>query len=342
MAITIYDVAHEAGVSAATVSRVFSPGSRVAPDLAARVRAAATRLRYTPSRVARSLRTQDSLLLALIIPDIENPFFTSVARGVEDAAREFGLSVVLFNTDEDLVREHTQIAVAAAERMAGVILSPVAEHGSDVGPLLLHDQPVVAIDRLLRTAPIDSVTVNNIRGADEATTHLLSQGYRRVACISAPRITPGRDRLRGYRRALRRRGIAPESDLVADGDFKEEGGYEAARSLFRLRDPPDALFVANNRMGIGAMQCLADLRIRIGPELGLVAFDEAPWARLVNPPLTTVAQPTYQIGQRAVELLTQRAAHPGARPASVVLRAELKVRASSLRQPGLASAEALA
>jgi len=186
---TIYDIAKAAHVSPATVSRVMSGTQRVSPALAKRVEQAAQQLGYTPNRVARSLRRQDSSLLALIVSDIENPFFTSLVRGVDDLARGFGLSVVLFNTDEDLEQERHHLAVAAAERMAGVIISPIAERESDISPLLRHGMPVVTIDRRLQTVSVDSVTVTNVQGADEATTHLLSEGYRRVACVIGPMYT---------------------------------------------------------------------------------------------------------------------------------------------------------
>ena len=331
---TIYDVARAARVSPATVSRVLSGPSRVSPALTKRVEQAALQLGYTPNRVARSLRRQDSSLLALIISDIENPFFTSLVRGVNDLARGFGLSVVLFNTDEDLEQERHHLAVAAAERMAGVIFSPISEQKSDITPLLRHGQPVVTIDRRLRSASVDSVTVSNVRAADEATTHLLSEGYRRVACVIGPGYTSTyRDRLRGYRQALRRQGVAVDPELVAEGGLKEQGGYDATRHLLELASPPDAIFVTNSLLAIGALQCLADLGVTPGPELGLVSFDDMAWTRLVSPPLTTVAQPTYEVGQTAVTLLTKRAGSPGRRVQSVVLDTELRVRASSIRRP---------
>ena len=331
---TIYDVALAARVSPATVSRVMGGQSPVSPALAKRVHRAAKQLGYTPNRVARNLRRQDSSLLALIISDIENPFFTSLVRGVENLARGFGLSVVLFNTDEDLAQERHHLAVAAAERMAGVIFSPISERESNIEPLLRHSQPVVSIDRRLRSASIDSVTVTNVKGADEATSHLLDEGYRRVACVIGPLYTSTyRDRLRGYRQALRRFGHTVDAELVVDGGLKESGGYEATRKLFNLRKPPDAMLVTNSLQAVGALACLKDLGLSPGPGLGLVTFDDMPWTRLVTPPLSTVAQPNYRVGEAAVELLTKRAAEPERKVQSLVLTTELRVRGSSVKHP---------
>jgi len=330
---TIYDIAKAAHVSPATVSRVMSGTQRVSPALAKRVEQAAQQLGYTPNRVARSLRRQDSSLLALIVSDIENPFFTSLVRGVDDLARGFGLSVVLFNTDEDLEQERHHLAVAAAERMAGVIISPIAERESDISPLLRHGMPVVTIDRRLQTVSVDSVTVTNVQGADEATTHLLSEGYRRVACVIGPMYTTThRDRWRGYRRALRRAKRSVDSELVVATGLKERGGYDATQHLLDLADPPDAIFATNSLLAVGVLECLTERGITAGPDLGLVCFDDMAWARLLSPPLSAVAQPTYEVGKAAVTLLTKRAAAPGRKAQTVVLETELNARASSLRK----------
>ncbi len=331
---TIYDVARAARVSPATVSRVVGGHVQVSPSLTRRVQQAAAKLGYTPNRVARSLRRRDSSLLALIISDIENPFFTSLVRGVDSLARGFGLSVVLLNTDESLDEERRLVAVAAAERMAGVIISPISERESQIEPLLRHRQPVVSIDRRLRSTSIDSVTVTNVKGADEATTHLISEGYRRVACVIGPLYTSTySDRLLGYRRALDRAGRRFEPELVQDGGLKEDSGYAAVRRLFELRRPPDAILTTNSLQGIGALASLADLGLSPGPKLGFVTFDDMPWTRLVSPAVTAVAQPNYRVGEAAVTLLTKRAADPERKVQSIALSTDLHIRASSLRRP---------
>ncbi len=325
---TIQDVARQARVSAATVSRVLNGSRNVDPALVRRVRAAVKALGYQPNGVARSLRRRESSLWAVIVPDVGNPFFTSMVRGVEDAAQGSGYSVVLCNSDESPGKEAGYIAAAAAERMSGVIISPASTRDTDVSPLLDLGIPVVAVDRRLRDAA-DTVLVDNERAAEEATEHLIDMGYRRVACITGPSqaMTAG-ERLAGYQRALHRRGLDVQPSLARHADFRERGGYEAMASL--LADAtPDAVFVANNLMTIGALECLVHHGIEVPREIGIVGFDEIPWADLVRPSLSTVAQPTYEMGKTAGQLLTTRRDSPGRPCETVVLRTTLNVRASS-------------
>ena len=251
-----------------------------------------------------------------------------MVRGVEDAAQGSGYSVVLCNSDENPGKEAGYIAAAAAERMAGVIISPASTRDTDVTPLLDLRIPVVALDRRLRRVAADTVLVDNERAAEEATEHLLDMGYRRIACITGPRhATTARERLAGYRRALRGRGHQARPSLVRHADFREHGGFEAMASL--LAAGPDAVFVTNNLMTVGALECLVQQGVQVPRQMGVVGFDEIPWATLVRPSLSTVAQPSYEMGRTAGELLTARLITP-ARPAeTVVLRTTLNVRDSS-------------
>jgi LacI family transcriptional regulator len=326
---TIQQVAQHAQVSAATVSRVLNSNGNVHPDLVRRVRTAVEALSYKPNSVARNLRRSESSLWAVIVSDIGNPFFTSMVRGVEDAAQGSGYSVVLCNSDENPAKEAGYIAAAAAERMAGVVICPASTPDTDVTPLLDLGIPVVAVDRRLGRAAVDTVLVDNERAAEEATDHLVDMGYRRIACITGPRqAMTARERLTGYQRALQRRGQDLQPPLVRYADFRERGGYEAMASL--LADvPPDAVFVANNLMTVGALECLIHHGVGVPREVGIVGFDEIPWADLVRPSLSTVAQPTYEMGKIAGQLLTNRRASPDGSCETVILHTTLKVRASS-------------
>jgi LacI family transcriptional regulator len=329
---TIHDVARRANVSAATVSRVLNNHSTVDPELVRRVQAAVTALAYQRNALARNLRRSRTSLWAVIISDVGNPFFTSMVRGVEDAARQAGFSVVLCNSDEDPEKEASYITAAVAERMAGVIISPASERTTDVGLLLGGGTPVVAIDRRLRGTPVDTVLVNNRQGAEDATSHLLDAGYRRIACITGPRgVTTARQRLTGYQRALRLHGYDTDARLVRHADFRERGGHDAMASLL-ADERPDAVFVANNLMTVGALECLVEHRVRVPHDIGVVGFDEIPWADLVRPSLSTVAQPTYEMGQLAGQLLAMRSTTPGAPPETKILGTTLNVRTSSSRR----------
>ncbi|RSD13775.1 LacI family DNA-binding transcriptional regulator [Amycolatopsis eburnea] len=329
---TISDVAALAGVSTATVSRALNGKSTVDPMLAERVAHAVQQLGYTPNGLARSLRRRETAVLALIIADVENPFFTAIARGVEDTAQAAGFSVMLCNSDENPAKERRYVEVAAQERLAGVILSPTP--GSDVEPLLAHRTPIVAVDRRLTSADCDAVLVNSRESAAEAVRHLIAQGYRRIGCVAdPPGVTTADARLDGYRDGLRAARREYAADLVHRCGFREAGGREAAARLLAAPDPPDALLVSGSPMAAGVLQVLAELGLRPGRDVGIVSFDEVPWATLITPALTVLDQPAYAMGQRAARLLLARIADGGPRPATTTtLTARLVVRGSSNRR----------
>jgi LacI family transcriptional regulator len=331
---TIYDVARRAEVSPATVSRVVNGHANVDPVLAARVRDAMRELDYRPNAVARNLRRSRTSLWAVIISDIGNPFFTSLVRGVEDVAQRAGFSVVLCNSDEDPAKEDQYVSAALSEQMAGVIISP-SGRATHVNRLSEARVPVVVIDRQLRGARVDTVLADNEHGAELATTHLVENGFRRIACITGPRrISTAMQRLRGYRRALKSADLPVDDELIRYADFRSDGGYRAMASLLAEGPRPDAVFGANNLMTVGLMECLVDSSVAVPGEMGVVGFDDVPWANLVRPSLTTVAQPTYELGRAAAELLADRITTPNRRPSTVTLHTKLQVRDSSSRNSG--------
>ena len=334
MPTTIRDVAAVAGVSPATVSRVLNGKQDVAVDLRQRVLGAVTDLGYRRNGPARSLRTRAAMVLGLIISDISNPFFTAVVRGAEDQAQLAGYSLVLANADEDVDKEARYLEVAAAEQMAGVLLSPASLTRTSIDVLLERGIPVVTIDRRLAGAPVDSVTVNNYQAARTAGQHLIGQGCRRVGFIAGPvQTTTGASRLAGYRAALRAAGRLPDPSLIAYADFRTEGGYAATRQLLRQRRRPDGLLFANNLMTVGGLRAIAEAGLAIPDDIAVVGFDDAIWATALRPPLTVVAQPTYEIGQTAAKLLLRRVDGEAFPPRRIVLQAELIERASSQREP---------
>lgn len=328
---TIYDVARRADVSAATVSRVLNGHSSVDPHLAERVRAAVAELDYRPSALARNLRRSRTSLWAVIISDVGNPFFTSLVRGVEDVAQSSGYSVVLCNSDEDPDKEANYVSVVLAEQVAGVIMSPSGQPAA-AARLIDAGTPLVLIDRELPDVRADSVLVDNERGAAEATAHLIAAGYRRIACITGPRsVSTARRRLRGYQQALVEAGGSFDDSLVRYADFRRTGGQQAMSELLELAEPPDAVFVANNLMAVGVLECLHERGIAVPDQIGVVGFDDLPWPELVRPALTTVGQPTYELGKAAAQLLAQRINDRDREPTTLVLKTQLHVRATSQR-----------
>lgn len=328
--VQISDVARAAGASPATVSRVMNGSAGVNAELKERVLRAARELGYVPFSSARILRRQQAPVWAAIVTDIENPFFTAVVRGAEDVARSSQRRLVLCNSDEDTEREAAYIDVAVAERMAGVIIAVAAARDSSLQRLIDQQIPVVAIDRPAGPQ-IDAVLVDNRLGAEEATRHLLENGSRRIACITGPsRVETANERLAGYKKGLAAAGVAVDADLIRRADYKETGGHEAALSLLGARKPPDALFVANSPMAAGALRAIREVGLSCPKDVALVAFDDAPWSSLTTPSLTVVAQPAYEIGRVAAELLASAGAARSAR--TVVLKPRLIVRESSMRR----------
>ncbi|MDQ1553621.1 MAG: LacI family transcriptional regulator [Microbacteriaceae bacterium] len=317
----IYDVATLAGVSPATVSRVLN-GMRVSPPLAERVRAAAAELDFTPNRTARTLRKQNSEVIALIIPDIENPFFTSLARGVEDRAQESGYSVVLCNSDEDPSKEARYIGIALSEHMAGVILAPASDH-SDLSGLIARKRPVVAVDRAPHGFEVDAVTVDNRAGGVAAATALFDGGFTRVACITGPNdVETAQLRSAGWREVAESRGASTDLDaFLRHANYRVDGGVEAMEQLLALPEPPDAVVVANNLMGIGALQVLR--AAGLSPEqFGIAVFGDLPFSPLAPSGVRVIQLPARQLGFTAAALLMERIAGDDQPARTVILQNE--------------------
>jgi LacI family transcriptional regulator len=330
---TISDVAALAGVSTATVSRALNGKSTVDPELVTRVRQAAEELGYQPNGPARNLRRQEAAVVALIISDVENPFFTAIARGVEDVAHEVGYSVVLCNSDESADKENRYLDIAIQERVAGVILSPTGTT-KNLQKLDQRGTAFVAVDRPLPDHASDVVLVDTRLAARQATAHLITQGYQRIGCITGPAgVRTADDRLAGYRDALKAARLRSTAKLVRRTEYKAAGAHRAAQDLLNQPEPPDALLIANSAMAVGVLQALQEQGVRPGKQVGLVAFDDAPWAALVDPPLTVVAQPAYEIGTVAARLLLARIADNSRPPTTTTLGARLIERGSS-RQSG--------
>lgn len=319
---TIYEVAKLAGVSPATVSRVFN-GVGVSAEKTEAVRTAAAELRFTPNRTARSLRRQASEVIALVIPDIENPYFTEMARGVEDAASEAGYSVVLCNSDSQLEKEATYLQIAISENMAGVIVAP-ASNLTDLDDLIATGRPVVAVDR--RTAyDIDGVVMANRAAGASATEHLVRAGFRRIACIGGPaHIETAHDRVEGWRDVLTRElpELTPD-DLLRHSTFRVDGGRAAAEELLALAEPPDAIVAANNLLGVGAIQVLSEHGL-MPPSFGVAVVGSLPFTTLSPSAVTVVRLPAREMGVTAARLLLDRIAGDVQPARTVVLTDEIQ------------------
>ncbi len=325
---TIYEVAALAGVSPATVSRVFN-GLSVSSEKIRLVRDAAEELKFTPNRTARRLRNQSSELIALLIPDIENPFFTALARGVEDRAQQSGYSVVLCNTDDDPDKETKYLDIAVSENMAGVILAPASADG-DLTHVVSRGRPMVAVDRSTGF-DIDAVMVDNRAAGIAATNALFDAGYTRVACIAGPAgIETTEERSLGWRQVVSRRGNpAGHDDYLQHANYRVDGGRAAMRALLDLPTPPDAVLTTNNLMGVGALQILSEAGIT-PPEFGVAVVGDLPFTTLSPDAITQVHLPARHLGTTAASMLMERIAGDTQPARTVVLRASVTQGATPL------------
>jgi DNA-binding LacI/PurR family transcriptional regulator len=329
---SLQEVARRARVSIATVSRVLNGSDKVVPETRSTVERALRDLGYRPSRVARRLRMKDghAHLVGLIIPDIQNPFYAEIARGVEDAAYAARYALLLCNSDENPEKERFYLDVMCDESVDGIVLPPFDETDRAVADILTQNIPVVCVDRSLSNVKTDLVEVDNYEGALQAVNHLLEKGHKSIGLIEGrPHVSTSRERRRGYLDALAARDIAPRKDLMRAGDFKQESGRLLASELLALKRPPTALFVCNNLMTVGALAALHQRGLRVPQDVAVVGFDDLPWAEALDPPLTVVRQPAYEVGQQAMELLLRRIAEPSRSPVTMRLRPELVVRRSS-------------
>jgi DNA-binding LacI/PurR family transcriptional regulator len=329
--VKLEDVARMAEVSISTVSRVINEPELVREDTRARVQDAIQALRYQPSRVARRLRVENGRanLIGLITPDIQNPFFADVARGVEDVAQQHGYMIFLGNSDEDATKERRYLDVMRAESVDGLIVPPISENDAAMAELSEVGLPMVCVDRRLARVTIDTVVVDNVRGAHEAVDHLIRLGHRRIGFIEGrPELSTSKERLRGYRQALEDHDIAFDRALIREGDSRQASGHRFAQELLDLPERPTALLGGNNLMTLGALEAIYSKGVKIPDDLALISYDDMPWAMAFNPPLTAVRQPGYDVGRRAMELLLQRIREPGRSTSLVMLQPELIVRES--------------
>jgi len=297
-------------------------------------------LGYHANIIAQGLKKRFSRTVALIVPDISNPFFPAIARGIEDVARHHGYAVLLCNTYEDLARENAYLALLRDRWVDGVIFATVGSNTRHLRVLRRARLPVVLVARDVEGLSIDTVRVDNFRGEYEATAHLLRLGHRRIAHIAGPpALHVAAERRRGYLEALRTAGLEGEAQIV-EGDFTADGGRRAMEAVLRARPDATAVAAANDLMAIGALEALRQLGKRVPGDVAVVGFDDITFASLVSPALTTVAQPKYRMGQMAMERLLQLLDDGEARSRQAVLVPELVIRESCGARSGARRHEA--
>ncbi len=325
-------VAERAGVSISTVSRYLNGKKRVRAETEKRIRSAVAAFGYAPNRVARSLRLNRTMTLGLLIPDNSNPYFSGLVKGADDAAREAGYALVLFNSNEERERERGHLQTLQALHCDGALLIAAPEGPDEEerwGWLRHFPLPIVCLDRAA-PLPVDTVEADNEAGGYEATRFLLGLGHRRIGLVTvAYEASSQRGRTAGYARALAEAGVPRRPDYEARVPLTVEGGLAGSRQLLSLTDRPSALFATSNFLAIGAVAAVQARGLRCPDDVSIVGYDSYPWQDVFSPRLTTVKQPSYEIGRRATELLLRRINNGNTEPPQrVVFRPALVVRAS--------------
>ncbi|HEX6496521.1 MAG TPA: LacI family DNA-binding transcriptional regulator [Acidobacteriaceae bacterium] len=333
---TIIEVAKRADVSIATVSNVIRGTRRVSPQLTERVQTAIRELNYSPNEIARSLKVRQTRMLAMVLPDITNPFFPEIIRGAEDTAFERGYFLMTANTDEQIGRERRIVAALRSYRVDGVLLASAS--GTDISHLKGTIDAGVALVCLDRTVPgirADAVLLDNVRGARECVRHMIQKGHRSIAIITGSLdLQTGRERLRGYEEALREADIPVERSRILEGDFRHDSGYRHGKHIMEQSVRPDAIFVCNGVMTLGVLKAFEELNIRCPEDIALATFDDLAVDSPFHPQLTTVVQPSYEMGARAAGILIDRIeGHITKAPSIVRVAPTLIVRESTEAPP---------
>ncbi len=304
---TIRDVAKLAGVAPITASRVINNSGYASDEVRQRVEQAAEQLGYVPNIIARSLRSRKTHTLALVLTDITNPFWTTVARGVEDAAHEAGFNLILCNSDESPQKQENYLETLIQKRVDGILLVPVESDPEQVSALDQQKVPYVLLDRPVPGVQADQVWCDSEDGANQLVKSLISQGHTRIAFLGGPEeVATTSARLQGYRRALKEAGLGKGFEIVYFGKFSLESGYEMTKKAITCQPAPSAIFASNNFIAIGALRAFHDCGVAVPEDISIVGFDDLPTAMIVRPFLTAAVQPAYLMGHMAAEYLLKR------------------------------------
>ncbi|HLL79027.1 MAG TPA: substrate-binding domain-containing protein [Ktedonobacteraceae bacterium] len=330
---SIREVAKRAGVSLGTVSNVLNRPEIVAVETRRRVQSAIEEIGFVRNGSARQLRAGTSQHIGLVVLDVANPFFTEVARGVEDLANQSGYAVILCNSDDSVEKENHYLQVLEEQRAQGVLITPVQSDASYLHRFRQRGISVVLLDRPSRIKDLCSVAVDDVRGGEIATTHLLEQGHRRIAFVHGPlSIRQCADRKRGVLRAMKTYGLTPERfivDITTSAQSAREGEL-VVEQLLNSPVQPTAVFCANDLLALGLMRGLIRRGLSIPRDMAMVGYDDVEFSSVLATPLTSIRQPKYELGRAAAELLLDEALHPETHEHKhVVYQPELVVRESS-------------
>lgn len=303
----IKELAEQLQLSPTTVSRVLNGKSeiyRISESTSKKVIAAARKFHYYPNRIARGLKLEKTETIGLIIPDIANPYFGSIAKTIEVEAHHKGYSIILCDSLDDVDTETELLYLLAGRKVDGIIIAPTGKNNRHLVDLQQQGIPIVVIDRYLPETSLPFVTTDNHSGALMAVEHLLEMGHRKIACIQGTQgISANSDRVKGYLDALQKYGIPLNEDWILGNDFGEQNGYLQTLELMRQGNRPAAIFALSNLISLGVLRALKELGMKVPDDVSVVSFDEQPYSAFLACPMTTVEQPREEIGKLAFELL---------------------------------------
>lgn len=327
---TIHDVAKRAGVAAITVSRVINNEGYVSQETRRKVEAAVSELDYIPNSLGLSLRSKRTQTLALVLTDIINPFWTTVARGVEDAAYKQGYHIIIGNTEDSSEKQEEYLLLLMKKQVDGFLFVPASYNVFNT--LQKRGVPCVILDRHFPFSQLDSVRCDSVGGAYGLTKHLLELGHQHIAVITGRKDhTTAIDRVEGYLQAMQEAAVTDDQQIYW-GEYTQQAGYEHTVQILQSNPQPTAIFATNNFIAIGVIHALRQYGVRVPEDISVVAFDDLPEALTIDPFFTIAAQPAYEMGQRATELLLSRLAGVGPEGyQEIVLPVEIIIRKSSKR-----------
>lgn len=335
MGVTISDIAKYSGVSVSTVSRVINEDPKVAENTREKVLNIINEYNYSPNIFAKSLSKNESNTIGIIIPDITNPFFGDIIKGVSEVVDRHNLNMTLYNTDEDTEKEKRHLKTIKAQRLKGLIMTPTSDL-NDTEYLELVKQleiPIVLLDRDIKELNLDGVFIDNYGSALEATEMLINNGHERIALISGPENSkPGRDRKKGYIDALKNVSLGIDEKIIIEGDFKFNSGYEAAKNIIAMEKKPSAIFCVNNMMTLGCMKALNESNYEVPNDISLMGFDEIDIFNIFETNISTIKRPTLEMGRIAMELLIKKFIKKDKdSPEKIILKTEIILKGSELK-----------
>jgi len=297
-------IAEKAGVSTATVSRVINNFPGVREKTRKKVLKIISELNYEVDGIARSLRQKKTFKIGVIVENILSQFYSILAKSIEDVAHKYGYNVILCNADDDPEKELNYLKVLKTSRVDGIIIAPTGKNADYINSLLQSNIKIVLVDRLIEGVECDAILVDNEKGSYNAVKYLIDNGYRKIALINGfTDRTTGKERLNGYIRALKENNIPINNDFIKIRDFKKRSGIILTEELLKNKEKPEAIFAANLDLTLGALLSIKNFGLKIPDDIAVIGFDDTDWEQILEPPLTVVRQPIYDLGSSSAEML---------------------------------------